>query len=310
METDEKDETPSEDWIVEVIEYTDPYCTWCWGSEPILRKIKEVYGSQVKILFKMGGLVEDIREFYDLLNLVGGERWYEQAAAHWEEASSRHGMPVDSSIFYEIKDSFTSTYPANIAVKAAELQDKELAKMYLRRLREAVAAERGHIHKLEVQAELAREVGLDPNKLLSDISSGKAEKEFFKDLKETKSMGITGFPTFLIRNLKTGRSSLVTGYRRYKYFEDVIDEFTGNSLKKRIIRRDKQETLSFVKKWKKVATQEVATLLDTDKLEAYDILTTLVEEGFVDKRRAGNDYFWLFRTTSICSVESEVCMKL
>ena len=24
--------------LLELIQYTDPYCTWCWGSEPIMRR--------------------------------------------------------------------------------------------------------------------------------------------------------------------------------------------------------------------------------------------------------------------------------
>ena len=26
----------SDEWIIEITQYTDPYCTWCWGSEPII----------------------------------------------------------------------------------------------------------------------------------------------------------------------------------------------------------------------------------------------------------------------------------
>jgi len=274
--------------VIKITEFTDPYCTWCWGSEPILRKLKEVYGEQISIEYKMGGLVKDIKDFYDPLNYIGGELWYEQVAIHWEEASRKHGMPVDSSVFYEIKDSFTSTYPANIAVKAAELQDKDLAKKYLRRLREGAAAERKHIHKIEVQVELAKEIGLDPIKFREDIVSGIAEYEFYKDLKECRSLGITGFPTFLIENLISGEKILVEGYHRYDYFEGLIDKLAGKPLSKRII--SKNDVLGFIKRWEKVATQEVATLLNINKTEALKLLSTL--EGKVIKRKAGNDYFW------------------
>lgn len=51
--------------VLEIVSFTDPYCTWCWGSEPILRKIQEVYRTQVSIRFVMGGLVEDMRNFSD-----------------------------------------------------------------------------------------------------------------------------------------------------------------------------------------------------------------------------------------------------
>lgn len=59
--------------MIEIIEFTDPYCTWCWGSEPVLRKLEWVYGSNLKIDFVMGGLVKDIRSFYDPLNMMAGK---------------------------------------------------------------------------------------------------------------------------------------------------------------------------------------------------------------------------------------------
>jgi len=296
--------------LLEIVEYTDPYCTWCWGSEPVLRKIQWVYGGQVGITYKMGGLVEDIGKFYDPANRIGGELWYLQVASHWEEASRVHGMPVDTRVFLEIKDDFRSTYPANIAVKAAEMQDEGLAKVYLRRLREGAAAERKHIHRIEVQLQLASEVGLDAQRMARDIENGSARREFLKDLRECRSMGITGFPTFLIRNVKSGRSRLITGYRRYRDFEGLVEELAGRSLRKRTIAKDRQEVLSFVKRWGRVATQEVATLLDIDRADAHSILEALVDEGLLARQRAGNDYFWVSRAAPTCSVESGVCSTL
>jgi len=272
-----------------------------------LRKITEVYGDQVVISYKMGGLVRDIRDFYDPLNDIGGELWYVQVAAHWEDASRRHGMPVDSGVFYEIKDSFTSTYPANIAVKAAELQDKEIAKRYLRRLREAAAAERKHIHRIDVQVELASEVGLDASQFTEDIRSGRAEEAFLKDLRECREMGITGFPTFLVKNLEGGRTHLVHGYRRYEYFEGLLDEITKDSSVKRRIERSEEEVIGFVRRWGKVATQEVATLLDITRNKAYEMLKSLSYKGLVYGVRAGNDYFWYAKIAVICDSEAGIC---
>ena len=87
---------------IELIEYTDPYCTWCWGSEPILRHIQEVYKEQVHVSFVMGGLTDDTAGISDPANGIGGADWKHQVAAHWLDASSQHGMPVDVSKFVEI----------------------------------------------------------------------------------------------------------------------------------------------------------------------------------------------------------------
>lgn len=61
----------SDDVSVEVIEFTDPLCTWCWGSEPVLR-LETHYRGGIAISYVMGGLVEDIRGFSDLRNGIGG----------------------------------------------------------------------------------------------------------------------------------------------------------------------------------------------------------------------------------------------
>lgn len=278
--------------VLKLIEYTDPYCTWCWGSEPILRKIQEVYGAQVQIGFKMGGLVEDIKSFYDALNEIGGPNWYGQVAEHWLDASRRHGMPVDAQVFYDIKDEFVSTYPANIAYKSAEFQDKERAKKFLRRMREAAAAERQAIHRLEVQTKLAEEVGLDAKKFVEDIKSGKAERAFREDVMEARMKGITGFPTFLIRT-REGKEILLHGYQKFETFEMIFKKFAGSTLKAKRIEANEKSILAFVQKYRKVAPREVAEVFNLATESAMERLGRLKRKGFLEEQKAGNGFFYL-----------------
>jgi putative protein-disulfide isomerase len=161
---------------VELVEFTDPYCTWCWGSEPILRHVEEAYGDQVRISFVMGGLTDDAQRVSDPANGIVGADWKRQVAAHWLDASSRHGTPVDVSEFVD-KVAPLSTYPANVAFEAAKLQDHVAADCYLRRLREAAATEGRSIHLPEVQADIAGELGLDRERFLADLA-GPAKAAF------------------------------------------------------------------------------------------------------------------------------------
>ncbi len=278
--------------LIELLECTDPYCTWCWGSEPVLRKINEVYGNQVKIGFTMGGLVKDITEFYDPLNRIGGKDWNKQVAKHWLEASEAHGMPVDERVFSDKGNAFTSTYPANIAVKAAEFQGTEKAAKFLRRLREAAAAENKQIHKKSVQAELAAEVGLDVSRFREDLESGRALEAFNEDLELCREYGVTGFPTFLIKDGE-GSVELVRGYHPFEHFEKVFQELSPN-IQKRKQKFSKQNVLKFVRKYGKVATTEVAVLFDIDKTQASQSLEELKEEN-IYQLKAGNDFFWTTR---------------
>lgn len=295
--------------MIEIIEYTDPYCTWCWGSEPILRRIQEVYGDQVRVRYKMGGLVEDITRFYDPLNDIGGANWYKQVAAHWLDASHRHGMPVDEKIWYDIKDGFRSTYPASIAYKSAEFQDEELAKKFLRRMREAAAAERMAVHRLEVQKKVAGEVGLDTARFLEEIENGKAEEAFREDLRECRSKGITGFPTFLVRGLK-GKEVLVRGYQRFENFELVFHELAGSTLKPKHIQPKEQNILAFIRKYGKVAPKEVAEVFNLKLESAVDWLNKLKEKGLVKEQKAGNGSFYVAQSPLDCDTETGICSAL
>jgi protein-disulfide isomerase-like protein with CxxC motif len=128
---------------VRITAFTDPACTWCWGSEPVLRAVETRFGDQVHIRPVMGGLVKDIRAFMDTANGIGGdpERSNAQIAAHWLEASARHGMPVKTNGFRMFTDQDVSTWPMCEAYESARLQGEAAGGRYLRRLRAATAAE-------------------------------------------------------------------------------------------------------------------------------------------------------------------------
>lgn len=249
-----------------------------------MRHLREVFGDQIKIEYKMGGLVRDMRDFYDPQNQIST---MEQVAPHWRQASERHGMPVDETVFLDPKNDFRSTYPANIAYEAAQFQSKELAEKFLRRLREAAAAEHKFIHQQIVLTELAAEAGLDTNRFEDDIRSGRAEKAFYQDLNEARSQGISGFPSFIISN-NVEPEMLLQGYRPFDVFEAIINKLTNG----KINRRKPKDILAFIKKWRRVATQEVAEVFESSKPEAEKRLTELTEQGKLRRIPLGNGDFW------------------
>jgi predicted DsbA family dithiol-disulfide isomerase len=232
----------------------------------------------------MGGLVENIDSFYDPLNKISTIK---QVAPHWLEASSRHGMPVDIRVFDNIEADFKSTYPANIAYKAAQFQDSELAGKFLRRLREAAAAENQAIHKKETLVKLAGEVGLDTKQFETDFSSGKAREAFMADLHEARSQGISGFPTFILRNRK-GQQILLHGYRPFSIFLQVIDKLVDKPL----VKKDLPNLDGFIAQYNKVATQEIVEVFGLNKTDAEKRLIELAEKGKITRLPVGNGDFW------------------
>ncbi|XOF32234.1 MAG: DsbA family protein [Candidatus Electrothrix sp. YB6] len=276
---------------LKIISFTDPYCTWCWGSEPILRKIQEIYGVQVSISFVMGGLVEDMRNFSDPSAGIGGELWYKKVAEHWVEASGRHKMPVDEQVFFDMKNDVFSTYPACIAFKAAQFQGEESGNRYLRRLREAAAAERLVIQLFDVQVKLAEEVGLDRESFVASIHSGQAEQAFREDLAQCRQQGIQGFPSFLVRGF--GEEILLRGYTPYQTFDRWVQELLKNQLTQHTFHASSSQVFDFISRYGKVAPMEVACVYDMTFEDAQTLLQDMAASGLVSEQQVGNGAFYV-----------------
>ncbi len=173
----------------------------------------------------MGGLVRDMSDFHDLAN---GIRATADVAPHWREVAERSGQPIDERLMLDITDPHWSTWPACVAVKAAELQGRAAGDRFLRRLRRAALTERAQAQRADVQLRLAAEFpGLDLGRFESDLRSPAAAEAFQRDRAECAAHGASGFPTMLFRvaGPDTRRGGLlVGGYRSLEVYERVVEE--------------------------------------------------------------------------------------
>jgi predicted DsbA family dithiol-disulfide isomerase len=300
--------TASEGTVIEIIEFTDPVCTWCWGSEPVLRKLETRFGEQVKISFVMAGLVKDITSFYDSHNDIGGDPTRSNAniARHWLEASKRHGMPVKSEGFALFSHEHPSSYPQNIAYKAAQLQDQTIADRFLRRIREASAAEAKLTSTTEVLIELASEAGLDIARFLEDFSSGAALSAFEQDLATAARYRAQGFPTFLVRYGK--KETLLRGYQRYEDFKAVIAYLANGTILEHPIPASEESIMAFIQKYESVAPVEIKMTFDLTDIKLKSVLDSLLARQMITRREAGNGYFVSPGTSSlICDSATGRC---
>ncbi len=294
---------------IELLAFTDPVCTWCWGSEPVLRKLQVYYGNALSIRYVMGGLVKDIRAFYDQANDIGGdpEQSNAQIARHWLEASARHGMPVRIEGFRLFSADTTSTYPQNIAVKAAELTDSTLAPRYLRRIREASAAEGRETGRKEVLVELANDVGIDVSTFVGHVKDGSAEQAFRDDLAITQRYGVRGFPTFLFRH--AGKELMLRSYQTFRAMQAVIETLSGGTVQARAPESGPEGVFAFLRRFGRAAPVEVATVFDLSAEESDRILTLLANERRVHRTVAGNGVFWEPEAPAgACAIDDGVCV--
>ncbi|MGI1659348.1 MAG: DsbA family protein [Desulfitobacterium sp.] len=294
--------------IVEIVQFTDPVCTWCWGSEPLLRKLETRFGDQLKVKFIMGGLVKDIRDFYDGFNDIGGDAEHSnrQIAKHWLEASARHGMPVQSEGFNLFSNENPSSYPQNIAYKAAQMESDELADKFLRRIREATETEARQTNRLEVLIELATEVGLDVAKFIERYTDGSAEKAFMEDLQLVVRYGVRGFPTFLVKYGE--KEVLMRGYQNYEAIKSVIKAVSADKVKEYSSEKSIVNVMTFIQKYGKVAPVEIQEAFAYTSVEMEALVKDLQEKKMISVIPAGNGLLLEEKKQGLfCDEETGVC---
>jgi predicted DsbA family dithiol-disulfide isomerase len=174
------DEPGAEPLMVEVVEYTDPWCSWAWGTEPKLRRLRWRYGDRFEWRTVMGDLVFD--------RLVANPdfdaaRAAPKIASYWQEVHEHTGMPWPAGL----KRAPRLSAIAGRAVKAAQQQSDAAGAALLRATRESCFVHWEPADTLPRVMALAEKVpGLDAERLRQDFDRDDVVKAFAADREETR----------------------------------------------------------------------------------------------------------------------------
>jgi DSBA-like thioredoxin domain len=136
--------------VLEVLEYTDPACPWAWGSEPTLRRLRELLGLPVAgaegstVDGAEGSTVDGTvpvrwRRVFGILfdedddappDPAAETAWYRGQLA---QIGAHTGAPLPVALRWVTRTS----WPASLAATAARSQGGPVAERVLRRLRES-----------------------------------------------------------------------------------------------------------------------------------------------------------------------------
>jgi len=262
-----------------IIYFTDPICSSCWGIEPQLRKLKLEYGAYFDIDYRMGGLLPDWS--YN----SGGISKPSDVAHHWDEVSLHYDMPIDGDVWLE--DPLDSSYPPSIAFKAAQIQDKEKAVVFLRRLRELLFLNKKNITKWPYIAEAAVAAGLDTTRLRSDYEGGAARQLFEEDLAYARKLGVRGFPSVFIAD-GDQQTEFIYGTKPYVVYEGAILKLLSEAAKEDYPR----DPEALFRKFGTMTAREYAVLSGLERRQAEADLDRLADAGKVRviKTKNGNMY--------------------
>ncbi|MBP2238357.1 putative DsbA family dithiol-disulfide isomerase [Sinorhizobium kostiense] len=209
---------------VEIVYYTDPLCCWSWAFEPQWRMLRYAFAGQMAWRYRMAGMLRCWDDYQDPVNSIHRPA---QMGPLWLQAHQTSGMPLDARIWTE--DQPSSSWPACLLVKAAELQSPIAAELILRRLREAVMTERRNIARQSVLHEIidacaeARPDVIDPQRLRCDMDGDHARTNFMDDVKNARFRQIGRFPALVIRRPRTA-GVLVIGWRPFEALLRTVAE--------------------------------------------------------------------------------------
>lgn len=268
----------NEQALLHITYYTDPLCSWSWAFEPQWRRLRYEFGAQIEWRYCMGGMIADWQQYGDPLNDICRPV---QMGPQWYQVRTLSGMPFDEHIWY--KDPPASSYPAGIAVKAAEQQGAAAVERYLRRLREAVMVERRNIARQEVLLAIAAEVAeqgiLDGEQFRQALANPATIDAFREDLKEVRWREIGRFPTLILRNNEpNSRHSgaiILVGYRPYPALLDAVMHISPALVQQ----RSTDDLLAYIVHWNYLTTREAAELTNGDLAAAEQILQAAAAAG-------------------------------
>lgn len=166
---------------IEVVEFTDPGCSWAWGTEPKLRLLRWRYGDRLRWRRVLGGLIGDMRNYVDgdFDPLRAAKRYI----PYWQEVYKHTGQTYPTKLQWM----YSTTDTQGKAVKAAELQSDVAGGRVLRRLREQIFVFGTPADTRERILDAVRGVeDLDQERFAVDLDSELAEKAFREDWEETR----------------------------------------------------------------------------------------------------------------------------
>lgn len=265
---------------IEIIRYADPFSWQSWCMEPVVRRLEEVWGDELQIEYRMGGLFDGLNDW------MGTRHWDKETAVRTiRELAAAAGMPIHADYLWRC--GVKTTYPACLAYEAAELQDPKVAHPYFRRMMEAFMLEdRPASHDEFIR--LGGEVGLSASRIRRDIEIPLVTNLFDADRGEMASTRDASFDSLLIYTSTAHRR--VDGFSS-KPYEDAI-----RAMAPEVPTRRPSDLGEYAERRRSLLpAREIAEVFEIPDGVATDRLTTIASAGMLESVSSDVGAFWRWK---------------
>lgn len=249
----------------------------------MLQRLKEVYGDQIQVVYKTGGLFKQLDSWIAEEGLNSFDElktWIKQ---------DKQEMRIPFGVSYLVDAKPQSSWPACIAVEAAWEQGRESGYRFYRSLIEAIQLLGKDGSDRSVHLEVARRAGLDPKKFLQDLDSPRIRARLLSQRRNKNREGVS-FSTLVITNKVTGKSVKVDGYEPGPY-EEAIDRLVRG----RFWKRTPVDIIDYIERRRGhlISAREISSVFSVEEPDALKRLEALSEQGILKRTEIpGVGTFW------------------
>lgn len=198
----------------EIIAVLDPMCSWCWGFEPVLEKIRMNLPSDTKLSMLLGGL-----------RSKGDQAWNTEfknyLREHWQRVQASTGQEFNTAILGLEHFEYDTEPPCRAAVAVRELDEAKLF-TFFQALQQAFYVDARDITQSDVLADIAEKEGIDREKFLELFADEKMRDKTKADAYKARSMGANAFPSLVFID-EEGHLCVMKGYRSFEQIKRFLD---------------------------------------------------------------------------------------
>lgn len=177
----------------------DPMCSFCWGFRPEWEALQSMLDEQlpeIDLVYIMGGLAPDSDE------PMPAEMQHKLQAT-WRYIQDRMPGTQFNFDFWHKQQPRRSTYPACRAVVAAKMLDPKIEYPMILAIQQAYYLQALNPSNEDTLIACARSIGLDTHQFRTTLRSEECDRAFAADRQLSRSLGISSFPSLVIRRGKS-----------------------------------------------------------------------------------------------------------
>ena len=195
--------------------FADPMCSWCWGFSPVITRIKQHFGDQLKISLNLGGLRPGTTE--PITRTLRDEILH-----HWQDVHRLTGQPFRFE--NAMPEGFIyNTKPPSRAVLSFDKLQPENTLNYFSGIQSAFYTEGLDVTQENILTELTQQYGVDTEAFHTLFASNELRELTWEHFKRSRQAGVQGFPT-LIWQQEEMTETLCRGYLPWETISRVISQ--------------------------------------------------------------------------------------